>query len=66
MHCKDCNYPATRVVDTHQDDMTDQVFRRRECVKCGVRFTTREHMRDDYRKEPYKTLPPNKQHRDRN
>jgi transcriptional regulator NrdR family protein len=58
MHCRACNYPDSRIVETTRDDKTDQVYRRRECVKCGVRFTTREHLRDDYKNAPYKTTPP--------
>jgi len=58
MECESCKYPETRVVDTDQDHKTNQIYRRRECVKCGVRFTTREHLRDNYKKSNYKTVPP--------
>lgn len=48
MICKKCNYPNTIVVDTvHTND--DIIKRRRECVKCGVRFNTYE--RSDESKE---------------
>ena len=60
MQCKSCNYPESRVIDTRHDDHTNQIYRRRECIKCGVRFTTREHFRDNYKKSDYKTKPPNK------
>lgn len=60
MQCKLCNYPDSRVVDTKQDESTNQVYRRRECIKCGVRYTTQEHFRDNYKRYPYKTQPPKK------
>jgi len=58
MQCKKCNYPDTRVVKTQIDDKTNQTYRRRECIKCGARFTTQEHERNDYIRSPYKTTPP--------
>ena len=60
MQCKACNYPDSRVVDTTKDEKTNQIYRRRECIKCGVRFTTQEHLRDNYNNSPYKTVPPKK------
>lgn len=56
MLCKSCNYPDSRVVETTKDDRTNQIVRRRECIKCGVRYTTQENVRESYR--PYKTSPP--------
>lgn len=58
MDCVYCNYPKTCVVETKLDDRTNQNYRRRECVKCGARFSTREHMRDDYKYKGYQTTPP--------
>lgn len=58
MHCKFCSYPETKVVKTDQDDKSNQIYRRRECVKCGERFTTREHFRDNYKRSDFKTSPP--------
>lgn len=60
MQCKVCNYPDSRVVHTDPEHKTNQIYRRRECIKCGARFTTREHLRDDYKKSDYKTPPPKK------
>lgn len=60
MQCKLCNYPDSRVVETTIHDKTNQIYRRRECIKCGSRFTTREHLRDNYKKSDYKTSPPRK------
>jgi len=58
MQCKSCDYPDSRVVETTKDENLNQVYRRRECIKCGVRFTTQEHLRDNYKKSNYKTSPP--------
>jgi transcriptional repressor NrdR len=57
MLCKNCNYPESRVVETRQDDNLNQIRRRRECIKCGLRYTTQEHLRD-VKKSSYKTTPP--------
>lgn len=60
MQCKACNYPDSRVVETTREMKTNQVRRRRECIKCGVRFTTQEHFRDaDNKRSDFKTKPPN-------
>lgn len=58
MLCKACNYPDSRVVETRQDENNNQIYRRRECIKCGVRYTTQEHLRDNYKRSNYKTTPP--------
>jgi transcriptional repressor NrdR len=58
MQCRVCNYPDSRVVETTRDDRRDQIYRRRECIKCGARFTTQEHLRKDYKSYNYKTTPP--------
>ena len=55
MQCRNCNYPDSRVIDTTKDDRTNQVMRRRECIKCGSRFTTQEHL---HTKPNYKTPSP--------
>ena len=58
MLCRHCNYPDSRVVETTRDDRTNQIYRRRECVKCGVRYTTQENLRDTGTGPNYKTPPP--------
>lgn len=58
MECKLCKYPDTKVVSTRKDDKFNQTYRRRECVKCGGRFTTQEHFRENYKYKPWKTTPP--------
>ncbi|GKT12140.1 MAG: transcriptional repressor NrdR [Thiomicrorhabdus sp.] len=42
MHCPFCNAPDTKVVDSRLATEGVQVRRRRECVKCGERYTTYE------------------------
>ena len=59
MQCTACNYPDSHVVKTTHDDKTNQIYRRRECIKCGARFNTQEHFRESRRSE-YKTPLPNK------
>lgn len=44
MECMYCKYPTTHVVYTRRDHQI-QTRRRRECVKCAMRFTTLEHLR---------------------
>jgi transcriptional repressor NrdR len=56
--CKLCGYPESRVVSTTSDDRTNQIYRRRECIKCGARYSTQEHFRENYKNAPYKTQPP--------
>ena len=45
MDCIHCKYPDSRVVETRQHD-DNTIRRRRECIKCGKRFTTQEHIPD--------------------
>lgn len=60
MQCVKCNYPGSKVVDTTQDHERNMIYRRRECVKCGVRWSTQENLRNNYerKKSDYKTPPP--------
>lgn len=61
MHCPYCNYYDTKVTDTRviADGLT--IRRRRECSKCGFRFSTMEEseildltvVKRDGRREPY-------------
>lgn len=61
MQCKSCGYPDSRVVDTKKDERVNQVYRRRECIKCGVRYNTQEHFREsNHKTSSYKTSPPKK------
>jgi len=58
MQCRQCNYPESHVVMTTKDDRRNQLLRRRECIKCGVRFTTQEDLRLSGSGQDYKTIPP--------
>jgi len=42
MHCPFCNNEETKVNDSRLADEGRQIRRRRECLKCGERFTTFE------------------------
>ncbi|KFI45612.1 transcriptional repressor NrdR [Bifidobacterium bohemicum] len=42
MHCPFCQNPDTKVVDTRISEDGHAIRRRRECPKCGKRFTTVE------------------------
>ena len=44
MKCPYCTNPDTKVVDSRLTDSNDSVRRRRECEKCGKRFTTYERI----------------------
>lgn len=50
MQCPGCGYPHSSVVWARRDERSgSSMTRRRECLKCGGRFTTTEN-----RKEPGK------------
>lgn len=42
MNCTFCG-GQTKVIDSRTPKDGREVVRRRECLKCGKRFTTREH-----------------------
>jgi len=42
VHCPFCRYESSRVVDSRTSDDGTAIRRRRECPKCGRRFTTIE------------------------
>ncbi len=61
MRCPFCNSEDTKVIDSRPADEQNAIRRRRECIKCGKRFTTYERLesfpilvikKDDTR-EPY-------------
>ncbi len=60
MQCGKCNYPDSRVVETTKDERRGQIMRRRECIKCGVRFTTQEDIRQGGKGANYQTPSPKK------
>ena len=42
MKCIYCGAEESKVVDSRNSDETNSIRRRRECLKCGRRFTTYE------------------------
>ena len=47
MRCPACGHPESKVVDSRPSDEFNSIRRRRECLKCGSRFTTYERMGDN-------------------
>ncbi|HLS06549.1 MAG TPA: transcriptional regulator NrdR [Bacillota bacterium] len=44
MNCTNCNYKSTKVLDSRPIEEGQAIRRRRECDKCGFRFTTFERI----------------------
>ena len=42
MKCPYCGYVESKVIDSRPTDEWERIRRRRECLKCGRRFTTYE------------------------
>lgn len=42
MRCPKCGHEESKVVDSRPAEGNDSIRRRRECTKCGFRFTTYE------------------------
>ncbi len=61
MRCPHCGYKEDKVVDSRATAEESAVRRRRECLKCGKRFTTYEYVEEvslmvikkDSRREPF-------------
>jgi transcriptional repressor NrdR len=61
MKCPFCSHEEDKVVDSRSSKEGQAVRRRRECLKCGKRFTTYEYIetvplaiiKNDQRREPY-------------
>lgn len=61
MRCPNCGYKEDKVVDSRATQEGSAIRRRRECLKCGKRFTTYEYVEDislmvikkDSRREPF-------------
>ena len=50
MKCPYCGNPGDKVVDSRESKEGDVIRRRRQCLKCGKRFTSRERIEDiEYR-----------------
>ncbi len=46
MQCPGCQYPYSTVVSSRHDESKYRIRRRRECRRCGLRFTTHEHYKE--------------------
>ncbi len=44
MRCPKCRYNDSKVIDSRPTDDITSIRRRRECFKCGYRFTTYERL----------------------
>src|SRR3974377_1119569 len=44
MKCPVCGFENEKVVDSRESKEADSIRRRRECLKCGKRFTTYERI----------------------
>jgi len=61
MKCPYCGYKEDKVVDSRATQEESAIRRRRECLKCGKRFTTYEYVEEvslmvikkDGRREPF-------------
>jgi len=61
MRCPHCGYKEDKVVDSRATQEESAIRRRRECLKCGKRFTTYEYVEEvslmvikkDGRREPF-------------
>ncbi len=61
MYCPFCSHEETKVIDSRLAGEGQQIRRRRECLKCGERFTTFETaelvmprvVKSDARREPF-------------
>ena len=61
MKCPACQHPETKVIDSRVSKEGAAIRRRRECLKCGYRFTTYERVemqlplviKRDGRREPF-------------
>ncbi len=61
MRCPFCGYKEDKVVDSRATQGESAIRRRRECLKCGKRFTTYEYIEEvslmvikkDGRREPF-------------
>ncbi len=46
MRCPFCSFDESKVVDSRATDENTTIRRRRECIKCGKRYTTYEKIED--------------------
>jgi transcriptional repressor NrdR len=48
MKCPFCDYLESKVLDSRMSKEMDTIRRRRECLKCGKRFTTAERLEEGF------------------
>ena len=53
MKCPYCGFVESRVIDSRPTDEGERIRRRRECLKCGKRFTTYEVIEKDKSRETF-------------
>ena len=61
MRCQYCGFPDSKVIDSRPTEEGSSIRRRRECLRCGKRFTTYEKIetapmmiiKKDMRREPF-------------
>lgn len=61
MKCMFCGYNDSKVLDSRANSEADSIRRRRECLRCGKRFTTYETVdttpiliiKSDHSRQPY-------------
>ena len=61
MKCPFCGHLGDKVVDSRESKEGNSIRRRRECLSCGKRYTSREHIEEieyrvvkkDARPEPF-------------
>jgi len=46
MKCPYCDHPESKVLDSRLSKEMDTIRRRRECLKCGKRFSTAERLEE--------------------
>jgi transcriptional repressor NrdR len=46
LRCPFCSFDESKVVDSRATDENTTIRRRRECIKCGKRYTTYEKIED--------------------
>jgi len=44
MRCRECGYNNSKVIESRDLDEATSIRRRRQCLKCGYRFTTYERL----------------------
>lgn len=52
MRCLHCGCTESEILETKQRTISNEIYRRRICLKCGTRFTTKENIRIDLPTKP--------------